>query len=696
VILSLANNSKMKRTPKSNTGTTAQRRQQTTQATMATTTMSSTAADRNSTVAQRTTMASAHVRTVVPPVIVTVALVLVVMTMVVGGDMADAALFPEGRTVVRVAGRAGGTCNSCALEQRCRCGSLGLDGSLAFLRGGGSGDTNNGTHDGTTDETNINTNTINEHDNNDGNKQKHGTTITTKNKKILSPITRILQMKDQLIHDTTTTSTTTTTHPSTERTQLLAYLGGAARARAATATTAPPPTPSDRPTVTGGLTKRDWVGSHDGGHDGSDRYVAAGAVREKVEERTSLEEEEVEEEEEYFATGEGEYEYDYEYDEEVLLEDDGGGSADEYQGAFQLDVVEQEGQDSDGLRSTDLTGATSTQPTQYNQQMDSDEEQEALSDSSYLYQTAPTRNDKESVLTEHPDDEQVYSFTVEDLPDNSHRSETISVEEDISASSTYREQQRQPPSSFVEEGSPDTSQLFEPVPVEEATPISSDYANDEEIQPSSFVEDAVPDSYYVSETSPAEDAVSVFSDYTNEEDMRSLPLAPGALPEDPSHRFETDSTEERDDEPNDTATTSTIEVEISQYVSSGWWTTIDSITSLGLSTNHKTFRISQKIHSLRKTTASLTGMHGLISGKKHPPLSPTGTEPDADAGLVQINDKDLGTIRRRLVAIERARRRVDAEVGGEVEGAFCEDCHAEAAGDCVAGECGCGCNYRYG
>lgn len=53
----------------------------------------------------------------------------------------------------------------------------------------------------------------------------------------------------------------------------------------------------------------------------------------------------------------------------------------------------------------------------------------------------------------------------------------------------------------------------------------------------------------------------------------------------------------------------------SPYMSSGYWNTIDRITSLGMSSNYDSMRISRQTRLLRKLAANLTGLHGLISHK---------------------------------------------------------------------------------
>jgi len=91
------------------------------------------------------------------------------------------------------------------------------------------------------------------------------------------------------------------------------------------------------------------------------------------------------------------------------------------------------------------------------------------------------------------------------------------------------------------------------------------------------------------------------------------------------------------------------------FISSGWWSTIDRFSSFGLSTSHEELRLSKKLHSIRKKAAHITGLHGIISGK--------GRGKDASGSVIEqpeLNEEDLGRIRRRLAAIEVARKRVES------------------------------------
>ena len=81
------------------------------------------------------------------------------------------------------------------------------------------------------------------------------------------------------------------------------------------------------------------------------------------------------------------------------------------------------------------------------------------------------------------------------------------------------------------------------------------------------------------------------------------------------------------------------------------WSTIDKVSSFGLSTTHQELRLSRKLRKIRKTTAYYTGFHGIMSGKGRGASS-------KEKKMGEINEEDLGMIRRRLAAIEAARKRV--------------------------------------
>ena len=75
---------------------------------------------------------------------------------------------------------------------------------------------------------------------------------------------------------------------------------------------------------------------------------------------------------------------------------------------------------------------------------------------------------------------------------------------------------------------------------------------------------------------------------------------------------------------------------------------------MGLSSTHETLRVSRKLRSVRKMAAYYTGMHGILSGKGKDFIKGD----IAQDTTKELNEKELGAIRRRLAAIETARKRV--------------------------------------
>lgn len=84
------------------------------------------------------------------------------------------------------------------------------------------------------------------------------------------------------------------------------------------------------------------------------------------------------------------------------------------------------------------------------------------------------------------------------------------------------------------------------------------------------------------------------------------------------------------------------------------WTSIDKVSSFGFSSSHESMRISRQLRTVRKAAAHYTGLHGIVSGKGR---ESGGSGKDAEEAI-ELNEEDLGLIRRRIAAIEAARRRV--------------------------------------
>ncbi|KAI2491731.1 hypothetical protein MHU86_22840 [Fragilaria crotonensis] len=106
----------------------------------------------------------------------------------------------------------------------------------------------------------------------------------------------------------------------------------------------------------------------------------------------------------------------------------------------------------------------------------------------------------------------------------------------------------------------------------------------------------------------------------------------------------------------------------SPYMSSGAWQAIDKILSLGLSNGSPQLRFSRHLRPMRKAIAKATGLHGVVSGK--PKSGTLITQPEEE--METLDEEDLGLIRRRIAAIDRARKSVELkqeeDAAGEQEG----------------------------
>ena len=83
------------------------------------------------------------------------------------------------------------------------------------------------------------------------------------------------------------------------------------------------------------------------------------------------------------------------------------------------------------------------------------------------------------------------------------------------------------------------------------------------------------------------------------------------------------------------------------------WGSIDKVLSLGLSRSIPQLRLSRHLRPLRKALAKATGLHGVLSGK--PKMNTIQPEQEMEI----LDEEDLGIIRRRIAAIERARKSVE-------------------------------------
>ena len=102
------------------------------------------------------------------------------------------------------------------------------------------------------------------------------------------------------------------------------------------------------------------------------------------------------------------------------------------------------------------------------------------------------------------------------------------------------------------------------------------------------------------------------------------------------------------------------------YVSSGAWIFVDNIITLGLASQISALRLSRKLRRIRKLSARITRLHGLLSGKPHPSLSSTeshlelldGNATALGEGLTDVNEEATEDVQKRIAAIDKAREGV--------------------------------------
>ena len=97
------------------------------------------------------------------------------------------------------------------------------------------------------------------------------------------------------------------------------------------------------------------------------------------------------------------------------------------------------------------------------------------------------------------------------------------------------------------------------------------------------------------------------------------------------------------------------------------WEAIDKIISLGLGNANPQLRLSRHMRPIRKAVAKATGMHGALSGKNK-----TLTEQPKEEEMQTLDEADLGLIRRRIAAIDRARKSVELKQEEDAAGELVE------------------------
>ena len=91
------------------------------------------------------------------------------------------------------------------------------------------------------------------------------------------------------------------------------------------------------------------------------------------------------------------------------------------------------------------------------------------------------------------------------------------------------------------------------------------------------------------------------------------------------------------------------------------WKVVDTVLTLGLASKVPALRVSRPLRGIRKATAQATGLHGFVSGKPrmNPRDNATTTTSSIEMDGEELDDEDLGRLRRRISAIQRAKENVE-------------------------------------
>lgn len=92
------------------------------------------------------------------------------------------------------------------------------------------------------------------------------------------------------------------------------------------------------------------------------------------------------------------------------------------------------------------------------------------------------------------------------------------------------------------------------------------------------------------------------------------------------------------------------------------WVPIDNLLTLGLASSLPSLRISRRLRTVRKLSARVTGLHGIMSGKPSRDSKPSAaTEYGSGKGA------HLGELQKRIASIERVRKGTEAKDEDEIE-----------------------------
>jgi len=126
----------------------------------------------------------------------------------------------------------------------------------------------------------------------------------------------------------------------------------------------------------------------------------------------------------------------------------------------------------------------------------------------------------------------------------------------------------------------------------------------------------------------------------------------------PKALLENENISSSDVDENITTTFSESDLDLApSYVSSGAWVPIDNLITIGLASKFPSLRLSRKVRVIRKVTARVTGLHGVLSGKPSRSLNETTT--NIDTTLTGVDEKSMYNIQKQIAAINKARERVE-------------------------------------
>lgn len=113
-----------------------------------------------------------------------------------------------------------------------------------------------------------------------------------------------------------------------------------------------------------------------------------------------------------------------------------------------------------------------------------------------------------------------------------------------------------------------------------------------------------------------------------------------------------------------TASNSESEAAPLSYVSSGAWVVVDNLITIGLASRFSSLRVSRKLRRIRKLSARITRLHGLLSGKPRLSVSEllngtaTNVIASGENSTALESGESIEVIEKRIAAIDRAREGV--------------------------------------